>query len=310
MSFTSKSLFIAFAIVFAVYACKPKQQPADEISAQPQALPAAYYRYKYPDKKTLYLASQVLGMCLGKELKAASFRWGVDKKKYSPMSFDSYLAGSEYSYYTTPAEMPLKNWILEQKDDSITPVTLFRQSLVLNHRNVFDSVVTMHTLLRNVSRWNSPYVVAQKAPSTPKSVEQVNTFFNKFIDIRGDLMERGGNFRGDHPGSWYRIWGMMAKFMISSPLDSTNISYTNPWFGMHRNYLRVVVAGFAENIKFILPGFMDDPDKARKGDLNARAANAAYWLTMTALNHPATLRNRSCEPESYLLSQQTTDHSE
>jgi hypothetical protein len=100
---------------------------------------------------------------------------------------------------------------------------------------------------------------------------------------------------------------MMLKFLMSSPIGEQNLTYQNPWFNFNRDYLRVLVAGFAENIKYILPGFADDPDKARKGDLNARAANTAYWLTMTALNHPSTQRARACSPSDYLVRQQTTD---
>lgn len=223
------------------------------------------------------------------------------------MAFDSYLAGSTMTHFTTSTEMPLKTWILNQKENSITPISLFEQSLVFNKRNVFESLITIHTLLRNVARWKSPYTIAHKSPSAPQNVEDVNLFFNKFVDIRGDLFERGEAFKGDHPGSWYRIWGMILKFLISSPLDSSQVTYTNPWFGYHRNFLRVVVAGFAENIKFIHPRFADDPDKTRKGDLNARAANVGYWLTMTALDHPATTNKIRCEQDDYLSTIPTKD---
>ena len=41
----------------------------------------------------------------------------------------------------------------------------------------------------------------------------MSAFFNKFIDIRGDLEERGDSFHGDHRGSWYRIWGAMLDYL-------------------------------------------------------------------------------------------------
>jgi hypothetical protein len=301
----------SFALTLGLFplftACKPSQKAPKNANAEVLGLPKEYYRYKYPKTRTLYVNGFALGRCLGQELKKEKFTWGVNRNKYSPLFFDSYLSGSQSSYFTTPAEMPLKNWVVAQPDNSITPITLFRQSLALNNRNVFDSLVNIHTVLRNVARWNAPYVRAQKAPSTPKNIAEVNSFFNKFIDIRGDLMERGGNFRGDHPGSWYRIWGMQLKFLIDSPMGKEQVTYQNPWFNFHRDFLRVVVAGFAENIKFILPGFADDPDKARKGDLNARAANTVYWLTMTALNHPETLKTQDCSTTNYLLTYATTD---
>ncbi|MBM3381771.1 MAG: hypothetical protein FJY29_04960 [Betaproteobacteria bacterium] len=306
MIFIVKSLGAILSCLFLSLSCQPKKPPESEF----MGLPKEYYRYKYATTPTRYLDGLVLGQCLGQELKRRNFTWGVDRKKYSPWNFDSYLTGSEYTYYTTPSEMYLKKWVLAQPDNSITPVSLFKQGLVLNGNNVFDTLVNIHTVLRNNARWQAPYVRKQKAPSTPADVAQVNLFFNKFVDIRGDLTERGGNFRGDHPGSWYRIWGMMLKFMMSSPIGEQNLTWQNPWFNFNRDYLRVLVAGFAENIKFILPGFADDPDKARKGDLNARAANAAYWLTMTALNHPSTKAARPCNPSDYLVRQQTTDLSQ
>lgn len=297
------SILFLFLSIFLTLSCKP----VSSSNSEAMGLPKEYYRYKYPSQQTLYLDGLVLGQCLGQEMKRRKFHWGVDRNKYSAWNFDSYLTGSKFTYYTTPSEMTLKKWVLAQPDNSITPMSLFKQSLTSNNNNVFDSLVNIHTVLRNVSRWQAPYVKKQNAPSAPERVEQVNLFFNKFVDIRGDLTERGANFRGDHPGSWYRIWGMMLKFIMSSPIGERNLTYQNPWFNFNRDYLRVLVAGFAENIKYILPGFADDPDKARKGDLNARAANTAYWLTMTALNHPSTKRARACSPSDYLVRQQTTD---
>lgn len=179
----------------------------------------------------------------------------------------------------------------------------------MNNRNVADTLVNMHTVLRNVARWRSPYVKIQNVPSTPKSTENVNQFFNKMIDIRGDLMELGKENKGDHPGSWYRMWGMMLKFLMTAPVSEKNVTYQNPWFNLNRDYLRVLVAGLAENIKYIMPGFADDPDKYRKGDLNARAANAAYWMTMTALKHPDTINSQTCSPSVYLTGNSASDQS-
>lgn len=284
-----------------------KQPPPPE--AETLGLPPEYYKYKYASNTVVYLNGKALGRCLGQELKKKPFTWGVDRKKYSVWNFDSYLTGSKYAYYTTPTEMALKNWILAQPDDSITPVSLFTQALQLNNRNVADSLVNIHTVLRNVARWRSPYVKIQNAPSTPKSAENVNQFFNKMIDIRGDLMELGKENKGDHPGSWYRMWGMMLKFLMTAPVSEKNVTYQNPWFNLNRDYLRVLVAGLAENIKYIMPGFADDPDKHRKGDLNARAANAAYWMTMTALKHPDTINSQTCSPSVYLTTNNAPDQS-
>lgn len=296
---------VMFSFATGTISCKPNPQP----DAQALGLPAEYYRYKYPTQPTLYLDGLVLGQCLGQVMKETRFTWGVDRHKYSIWNFDAYLTGSDFVYYTTAGELKLKNWVLNQPENSITPVSLFNAAMSFNRNNVFDSLVNTHTLLRNVARWQAQYVRKQKALSTPENVEQVNVFFNKFIDIRGDLMERGGNFKGDHPGSWYRIWGMMLKFLMNSPIGEKNLTYKNPWFNFNRDYLRVLVAGFAENIKYMLPKFMDDPDKRRKGDLNARSANAAYWMTMTGLNHPDTRKSRKCDPADYLLKQPTTDYS-
>lgn len=197
-----------------------------------------YYRCKYPKQQTLYLHGLVSGQCLGQEMKSRKFDWGVNRNKYSASNFDSYLTGSKFTYYTTPSEMTLKNWVLAQPDNSITPVRLFKQSLTFNNYNVVDSLVNIHTVLRNVSRWQAPYVKKQNAPSAPAKIEQVNLFFNKLVDMRGELTERGKNFRGDHADSWYRIWGMMIKFLMSSPIGEKNLTYQNPWFNFNRDYLR------------------------------------------------------------------------
>jgi len=286
-------------------ACKQPQPPSAEVLG----LPSEYYKYKYASSRVFYLNGKALGRCLGQELKKKPFSWGVDRKKYSVWNFDSYLTGSKYAYYTTPTEIALKRWVLAQPDNSITPVSLFTQALQLNNRNVADSLVNIHTVLRNIARWRSPYVIAQKAPSTPENVKSVNVFFDKMTDIRGDLMELGGNNKGDHPGSWYRMWGMMLKFIMSAPVSERNVTYQNPWFNLNRDYLRVLMAGLAENIKYIIPGFADDPDKHRKGDLNARAANAAYWMTMTALKHPDTISSQPCSPSAYLTGNSASDQS-
>ena len=302
---TKRTAWLLPAALLLFSGCK-QPHPSD---AEALGLPPEYYRYKYPSKMSVYLDGKALGRCLGQELKRHPFTWGVDRKKYSIWNFDSYLTGSKYAYYTTPTELVLKKWILSQPDNSITPASLFTQALEFNNRNVVDSLVNIHTILRNVARWRSPYVKAQNAPSTPTQAEDVTAFFNKMIDIRGDLMERGGSNKGDHPGSWYRMWGMMLKFIMSAPVGEKNVTYQNPWFNFNRDYLRALVAGLAENIKHILPGFADDPDKHRKGDLNARAANGAYWMAMTALNHPETLKRHHCSPNAYLTHNSAPDQS-
>lgn len=297
---------IYFSVFFCV-SCKPVKPSDSGADAEVMALPNEYFRYKYAKKSVLYIDSAVLGKCLGSEIKKQKFNWGVDRVQYPEGSFDGYLAGSKTDHFTNHNEVALWAWVFSQPDNQITPITLFRKSLELNRNNVFASLLSIHTALRNVARWKAAYIKAHPSRTIPKDVETVNLFFNKFVDIRGDLTERGGSFRGDHPGSWYRIWGMMMKFLMSSPIGKEPVTYQNKWFGFHRDFLRVVVAGFAENIKFVLPGFADDPDKARKGEINAKAANAAYWMTMTALNHPATQKKPDCDLQDYLLTKPTKD---
>lgn len=45
--------------------------------------------------------------------------------------------------------------------------------------------------------------------------EHRNQVFNKFVDIRGDLVGRDPlHFAGDHYGSWYRLWTLMGRQLV------------------------------------------------------------------------------------------------
>ena len=128
----------------------------------------------------------------------------------------SYLSGSLKNAFTIVGGKPqeaalLKNWILSRKDNSIDLTMLFKASLESSNGNIYRALLTAHDVLRNEARYtNKSYVVYES------SAEQKKTFFNKFVDIRGDLEERAVGFKGDHSGSWYRFYGMQFKSYINS----------------------------------------------------------------------------------------------
>lgn len=107
--------------------------------------------------------------------------------------------------YFTGFEPHLKAWVLAQMDYSIDPIQIYSHSLALNSGNVWGAILTIHQLVRNMARYNEPRRYFYKETNREESA----AFFNKLIDIRGDLEERGEPFLGDHRGTWYRIWGMM-----------------------------------------------------------------------------------------------------
>jgi hypothetical protein len=127
--------------------------------------------------------------------------------------FLDYLGGDfgRSCDYVSGHEKALKQWILRQPDHSIDPLKIFRKSLNLSRGNLMTALLTIHQVLRNEARWWDPdrYVEGGMQQDLEEAVRKELRFFNKFVDIRGDLRERGQPYHGDHPGTWYRIWGAM-----------------------------------------------------------------------------------------------------
>lgn len=194
-----------------------KGRPYVADSSNPNAV------YAYPANKKLQLNSRLLGLCMAYDLtrNPAGFDYNrsssqcISPRDGRDVSHDPsvkkpplvlYLSGDDERAcdYASGKEDELKTWVLSQKDNSITPESIFAESIRLNKGEIFSSLITVYQLLRNNARWWDDF---RYAYHSSKSDEE--RFFNKFIDIRGDLKERGKGFYGDHFGSWFRIWGTM-----------------------------------------------------------------------------------------------------
>jgi hypothetical protein len=163
-------------------------------------------RYMKAVHQTLEINGKLLGQCLflkASELPSVS----LDPVEERYPKLFSYLIGSTWVDYGTGNESSLRRLVLEAPDHSVDPVQIFGWSLALNHGAIFESILTIHELLRNEARFYRKWV------NYESNHEKMSAFFNKFIDIRGDLEERGDAFHGDHRGSWYRIWGAMLDYL-------------------------------------------------------------------------------------------------
>jgi len=170
--------------------------------------PGGITTYKYPSNQEYNLNGAALGQCFVAATVLSNNEYSLSKSKmispYHDDLFKKYLNaddGESTTRYKTGYEEDLKAWILKQPDNSIDPITLYQKSLELSKGNVWNAFLCIFDLLRNNARfYDSPRY------NYPEFFKNVEGLFNKFIDIRGDLKERGGKFVGDHTGSWYRIW--------------------------------------------------------------------------------------------------------
>lgn len=124
------------------------------------------------------------------------------------------------------------------------------------------------------------------------TIDPVNlstNFYNKLIDIRGDLKERGTAFHGDHKGTWYRIWGMMLYRLAiqgSTLKNFQNISSTKKLTSdekdlLHRKDIKTKILAFGVELEKIRHGTEED---TRKTEINLMASNAAaaFWTQLYA----------------------------
>ena len=169
-----------------------------EKSALPGSSP-----YAYASDKKVTIDSGILGKtivdALAKEIGIKNLRLS-DKDNSYPRLMD-YLEGTSEVSYKTGKEKDLRDWILKSPDNSIDPAKILVQAVKLNGNNLFKGILCTHELLRNEARYYTCYANYDSNP------EKKTAFFNKFVDIRGDLVERDLTQRGDHSGSWYRIFG-------------------------------------------------------------------------------------------------------
>lgn len=286
------------------------------------SLPKVYAQYDYAKDKKVFIQSTTLSNCM---LLAAD-KYPEAKQKPPTNTFlksfkgrvcgltdnneevwMQYLAlsANRNCDFATGQEETLKEWVLKQSDNSIDPLTIFEKSLELNTGNLMNSLITVHQLLRYNARWFSTVYDDYKS-----STEESRAFWNKFIDIRGDLSERGPSFEGDHAGSWYRIWGMalwrtrkgfvpMVRMDKCSSISSSPISER-----LLRNIQAYSMAISAEAVKplFVLLDLSYKPqlkDLRGKAEMNTLGvdigATFASYLADGALNLDPSHRKRVFE---------------
>lgn len=255
--------------------------------------------YSYPDNVRLNINTPMLAKCMNYYSRPSGFnkeffapRTGYPnnyKSKgysntcgYSRARFFSYLTVNENRAcdYETGKEQELKKWILEQKDNSIDLLGIYQKSIQLNGNSGFDALLTIHQLLRNEARWWS-----KKFYSYETNNEATHKFWNKFIDIRGDLKESGGDNEGDHRGSWYRIWGMMLYrlSMNCKPQETECRRFESEYLEQTKNnYKSSFVALGAELCKYLFDGhgldYKPGADRSGKARINSAGSQTAGYL--------------------------------
>lgn len=260
--------------------------------SSPQKAPIKFPPYGYPESSKLRLYGRNLGLDLAKATREnyAPDKIILDNHKDEFPKLLKYLQGSKTVYYTRENEkLKLRDWVLAQTDNSIDPVELYVKSLELNRGDVYLALFVAHDLLRNEFRFMAKYRTGY-----PSTFEKMAVFQNKFIDIRGDLSERGTDFYGDHRGSWYRIFGMMLYMVSESVTDQGQIE-KNLW---DARILGLIGAIGSEAVKPF--AMQKDPDSPRKLAYNDAAARAGILLLL-GLKKPALFDGLTGKPEDYLL---------
>ena len=164
--------------------------------------------YGFPKDQMIHLDGTRLGRCFYVEFRKYRDVVFPDVLKDYP-DLEGYLRGDLGYQYSTGKEAALRRIILQQPPGSVDPFHVFAWSMDLHGGRLFEAVLAIHELLRNEARFYRDWI---SYPSTP---ELMRLFFNQFVDIRGDLEERGTGFHGDHRGSWYRIWGTMLDYLVA-----------------------------------------------------------------------------------------------
>jgi hypothetical protein len=247
-------------------------------------------------------------------------------------SLANYLAGdpSRDCDLGSGHEDQLKSWVLSQPNHSIDPVAIYRKSLELNRGNIFLALITVHQIMRTEARWwdigrysiNNAKIV--KADGKIAALESLSNdelnFFDKFTDIRGDLRERGKPYFGDHPGTWYRIWGAMIYRLsfvrpqdferhadLLSQCDDQSLNPLENWVS-NLNDARVAIA-FNKEENYNKGGKEKDH---RKFEYDLAAAEAVMWL-YRGLDDPkqmgdAKIDARFCQGLNYLSAETESGH--
>ena len=250
--------------------------------------------YKYPKHQTLDLDGELFGLCMAlltMRQTGGSYYLSKEKMKVVPLinqpplglkdttlyalhlGFVPYLQGEQDRVFDleTGQEENLKKWVLNQKDNSISPAAIYLKGLELSGGNVWNALLVVHQLLRNSARFNQFPRYQYKS-----TTEESNQFFNKFVDLRGDLSERGRGFLGDHPGGWYRIWAGALLRMFLTEDDYFNTSYTGTLDRCPRTPAAHGLNGKLESLKeWYMHGWLKNEELEYDDNLDALAKNSA-----------------------------------
>jgi hypothetical protein len=102
---------------------------------------------------------------------------------------EALARGDSSRFMMTAADADLKAWILAQKDASIEPHELFRQSYILNHGDLYNSFLTIENVLSR--EWRNP--------------ERENLVLTRHLAPMANFYQgRGTNF-----GVWYHFFGVV-----------------------------------------------------------------------------------------------------
>lgn len=273
--------------------------------------------YPFPRSQRVRLDGDRLGDCLAQATLDYTSTPRLSRarmsRSYSSDTFLAYLAADpqlRFRPYASGREEALRAWVMDQPDQSISPVSLYRSALELCEGNVWNAILTIHQLLRSEARWWDTRWYAYRS-----TYERQTEFFRRFIDIRGDLRERDRRrFTGDHGGTWYRIWGMMLGFLMEIDEREWNSHFTRhgrefvqcrgvapgmellvEWQGIQSQ----VTATLAEWLK---PLIWESEDDWRKAEYNRAAARTATRMTrrIYAQRRSASELARCQDPDYYI----------
>lgn len=262
--------------------------------------------YNYPSSRKIDILSESLAKCMldGLSINTSTFipstTYVDDFTKniciFDQNAFFEYLMASPRRPcdYATGNEYQLRKWVLEQNDNTIDPVLIFKESMKLNKNRIFDAILTVHQLLRNEARWRSPKYYKYKS-----SEKAENQFWNKFMDIRG--IESSDDEKVDHQGSWYRIWGIILNRFtkiknseINSNCISNNVVDSN---------VNKATGVFAELVKYLLPdsSYKAGGDRTGKSRTNVAGAQVAeVMIQIAGKNQMTASESQACADKKYL----------
>ncbi|MBT3983831.1 MAG: hypothetical protein HOE90_20920 [Bacteriovoracaceae bacterium] len=283
-------------------------------SAKTPRNPLYEWSYSFASPSKITLNGSELGACMSLISSISFDPLSISKNEmncsYNDDDFFNYLAAvpGRKCDYSTGLEEALKERVFAQGYNTIAPTLLYSISLSLNRGNVWNSILTIHQLLRNMARYQLTAFYSYESDS----IEQ-KLFWERFVDIRGDLSERGDGQSGDHPGSWYRLWGIMLRRLedvaekrsIPGPLNPYQQTDAEIRKESRNNSWAKISAVGAEVFKVV--GFIPEDDR-KKVFVNyegAQAANQlAHFLNTGLIDYPlAENQLERCMEHSYLIHQ-------